>query len=178
MKVMEPTSGVLAQPAHDLNRKLCALGRLVGNTPLLGVHFQFRGRQRIIYAKCEQFNMTGSIKDRMALHILKKAYASGIFTRATLLASPSMGVSTRDMTDDLAGIDSEALDISFLVTFAEKLPDTDSSRIAVGASVGEGYRAYLRRRGTLSFRSWLKWMAASAITQDLWQKLDPFTRSN
>jgi hypothetical protein len=48
-----------------------------------------------------------------------------------VLASPSMGVSMRDMTDDLAGIDSQALDISFLVTYAEKLPDTDSSRIAV-----------------------------------------------
>lgn len=48
-----------------------------------------------------------------------------------VLASPSMGASTRDMTDDLAGIDSQALDISFLVTYAEKLPDTDSSRIAV-----------------------------------------------
>jgi hypothetical protein len=48
-----------------------------------------------------------------------------------VLATPSMGVSTRDMTDDLAGIDSQALDISFLVTYAEKLPDTDSSRIAV-----------------------------------------------
>src|SRR6202035_6184844 len=47
-----------------------------------------------------------------------------------VLASPSMGVSTRDMTDDLAGIDSQALDISFLVTYAEKLPATDSSRIA------------------------------------------------
>lgn len=47
-----------------------------------------------------------------------------------VLASPSMGVSTRDMTDDLAGIDSQALDISFLVTYAAKLPDTDSSRIA------------------------------------------------
>ena len=48
-----------------------------------------------------------------------------------VLASPSMGVSTRDMTGDLAGIDSQALDISFLITYAEKLPDTDSSRVAV-----------------------------------------------
>ena len=48
-----------------------------------------------------------------------------------VLASPSIGVSTRDMADDLAGIDSEAQDISFLVTYAEKLPDTDSSRVAV-----------------------------------------------
>jgi hypothetical protein len=34
------------------------------------------------------------------------------------LASPSMGASTRDMTDDLAGIDTQALDISFLISYA------------------------------------------------------------
>jgi hypothetical protein len=50
-----------------------------------------------------------------------------------VLASRSMGVSTRDMTDDVAGIDAQALDISFLVTYAEKLPDTDSSRVAVAS---------------------------------------------
>ncbi len=49
----------------------------MGNTPLLGIEFSYRGRRRVIYAKCEQLNLTGSIKDRMALHILKKGYASG-----------------------------------------------------------------------------------------------------
>ena len=48
-----------------------------------------------------------------------------------VLASRSMGVSTRNMTEDVAGIDAQALDISFLITYAEKLHDTDSSRIAV-----------------------------------------------
>jgi tetratricopeptide (TPR) repeat protein len=48
-----------------------------------------------------------------------------------VLASRSMGVSTRDMTDDLAGIDSQALDISFLISYAARLPDTDSSKVAV-----------------------------------------------
>jgi dienelactone hydrolase len=48
-----------------------------------------------------------------------------------VLASRSMGVSTRDMTDDLAGIDSQALDISFLISYAAKLPDTDSSQVTV-----------------------------------------------
>jgi hypothetical protein len=48
-----------------------------------------------------------------------------------VLASRSMGVATRDMTDDLAGIDSQALDISFLISYAARLPDTDSSKIAV-----------------------------------------------
>jgi pimeloyl-ACP methyl ester carboxylesterase len=48
-----------------------------------------------------------------------------------VLASPSMGVSTRDMTDDLDGINAQARDISFLITFARSLPDTDLSEVAV-----------------------------------------------
>lgn len=49
-----------------------------------------------------------------------------------VLASPDMGVSTRDMTSDLAGIDAQARDISFLIGYASSLPDTDMSEIAVG----------------------------------------------
>jgi pimeloyl-ACP methyl ester carboxylesterase len=48
-----------------------------------------------------------------------------------VLASPSMGVSTRDMTDDLDGINAQARDISFLITYAKMLPDTDLSEVAV-----------------------------------------------
>ena len=48
-----------------------------------------------------------------------------------VLASPSMGVSTRDMTDDLDGINAQARDISFLITYAKSLPDTDLSEVAV-----------------------------------------------
>jgi cysteine synthase A len=50
------------------------LKHMIGNTPLLAVRFAFRGKERVIYAKAEHINMTGSIKDRMAFHILKKAY--------------------------------------------------------------------------------------------------------
>ncbi len=48
-----------------------------------------------------------------------------------VLASPSLGVSTRDMTDDLDGINAQARDISFLITYARSLPDTDLSEVAV-----------------------------------------------
>jgi hypothetical protein len=48
-----------------------------------------------------------------------------------VLASPSIGVSTRDMTDDLDGINAQADDISFLITYAKSLPDTDLSEVAV-----------------------------------------------
>ena len=48
-----------------------------------------------------------------------------------ILASPSMGASTRDMTDDLDGINAQARDISFLITYAKTLPNTDLSEVAV-----------------------------------------------
>lgn len=48
-----------------------------------------------------------------------------------VLASPSLGVSTRDMTDDVNGINAQAHDISFLVGYAKNLSDTDISKIAV-----------------------------------------------
>jgi cysteine synthase A len=55
--------------------KFRALTRLVGNTPLVTIHFRYQGRERILYAKSEYISLTGSIKDRMALGILQKAYA-------------------------------------------------------------------------------------------------------
>jgi cysteine synthase A len=59
---------------QDLTHRIQGLSRLIGNTPLLAVETMFRGQRRTVYAKAENLNMTGSIKDRMALHILEKAY--------------------------------------------------------------------------------------------------------
>jgi cysteine synthase A len=53
------------------------LGRMVGNTPLLAIHLRYRDRTHTLYAKSEQLNMTGSIKDRLALHVLLRAYRRG-----------------------------------------------------------------------------------------------------
>jgi cysteine synthase A len=50
---------------------------MIGNTPLLAIDLLYRGQPRVLYAKYEQANLTGSIKDRMALHILREAYALG-----------------------------------------------------------------------------------------------------
>ncbi len=48
-----------------------------------------------------------------------------------VIASPDMGASTRDMTLDVDGINAQARDISFLIGYAETLPNTDMSAIAV-----------------------------------------------
>jgi cysteine synthase A len=58
-----------------LSSRIRGLARMVGNTPLLAIDFTYLGKPRILYAKSEQLNMTGSIKDRMALYILEHAYA-------------------------------------------------------------------------------------------------------
>jgi cysteine synthase A len=50
---------------------------MVGNTPLLEIHFTYRGNMRVLYAKAEHMNMTGSIKDRMAFYIMQRAYSEG-----------------------------------------------------------------------------------------------------
>jgi cysteine synthase len=51
--------------------------KLIGNSPLLVIRFSYKGKERTIYAKAEHYNITASIKDRMALYILERAYAEG-----------------------------------------------------------------------------------------------------
>jgi cysteine synthase len=60
---------------QTIELKLRGISHLIGNTPLLAINFYYKNELRTIYAKAENLNMTGSIKDRMALHIIKKAYA-------------------------------------------------------------------------------------------------------
>jgi cysteine synthase A len=57
--------------------RIRGLRSLVGNTPLLAIDFLYRGRRRTLFAKAEHLNLTGSIKDRMALHIIERAYRRG-----------------------------------------------------------------------------------------------------
>jgi len=64
-------------PETQTQRQFKGLGHLVGNTPLLVIELTYRGRPRVLYAKAEQMNMTGSIKDRMALHVVRRGYERG-----------------------------------------------------------------------------------------------------
>lgn len=67
------------------------LKHMIGNTPLVAVDFRFRGHARTIYAKAEHLNMTGSIKDRMAFHILKRAYREGTIRPGDTIAEATSG---------------------------------------------------------------------------------------
>jgi cysteine synthase len=73
------------------HQKLIALARLIGGTPLLEIHCRYRGHEHRIYAKHEAYNFTGSIKDRMALYILQRAYASGDIAPGDVIAEATSG---------------------------------------------------------------------------------------
>lgn len=51
-----------------------SLSRLVGNTPMAALRYRYReGDVQEILVKCEQYNLTNSIKDRVVLYALQKA---------------------------------------------------------------------------------------------------------
>jgi cysteine synthase A len=57
-----------------ISKSVRGLTSLIGNTPLFEIEFSWKGKPGKIFAKAEHLNMTGSIKDRMALHIIREAY--------------------------------------------------------------------------------------------------------
>ncbi|MGL1894490.1 MAG: cysteine synthase family protein [Spirochaetaceae bacterium] len=67
----------MEQTELKIQKAIYGISNLIGNTPLLEITFKYKGELRKIFAKAENYNLTGSIKDRMAMHILKKAYYSG-----------------------------------------------------------------------------------------------------
>ena len=46
---------------------------LIGNTPMIKIFYEYKGNQRYLYAKLEYYNLTGSIKDRVAYRIISDA---------------------------------------------------------------------------------------------------------
>ena len=71
--------------------RLAGLRSLVGNTPLLAIRCRYAGRRRTIYAKAEHLNLSGSIKDRMALHILRRAHERGDLVPGSLIIEATSG---------------------------------------------------------------------------------------
>ena len=84
-------SSALQITARPASSRIRQLKHMIGNTPLLAIRFSFRGKERVIYAKAEHLNMTGSIKDRMAFHILKKAYEEGRIRAGDTIAEATSG---------------------------------------------------------------------------------------
>jgi cysteine synthase A len=75
----------------DRRKPWSGIRPLIGNTPLLKIEYHFRGRPGVIFAKAENLNLTGSIKDRMAYHIVKKAYLSGQIKKGDMIVEATSG---------------------------------------------------------------------------------------
>ena len=50
---------------------------LVGNTPMIRIRYKLDGREGFVWAKLEAYNLSGSIKDRLAAHVITKSTANG-----------------------------------------------------------------------------------------------------
>jgi len=77
--------------SSDCRRTLSKLSALIGNTPLLEICFTWKGAAHRIFAKCEQMNLTGSIKDRMALAILEHAYREHLIQQSNTIVEVTSG---------------------------------------------------------------------------------------
>ena len=50
----------------------------IGNTPMIKIEYENEGIKNVVYIKLEYYNLTGSIKDRVAYYIINKAKIDGI----------------------------------------------------------------------------------------------------
>lgn len=91
--VRNAAASTLPAVSHPGREPPClrGLSALIGRTPLVSIRLRFRGRERVIHAKAEHYNFTGSIKDRMALSILTRAYRSGMLQPGDTIAEATSG---------------------------------------------------------------------------------------
>ena len=63
----------------------------IGNTPLIKVKYKYNGKEDYIYTKLEAYNLTGSIKDRVALYIIREAYKRGELKKGMEIVEATSG---------------------------------------------------------------------------------------
>ena len=63
----------------------------IGNTPLIKIKYKYNGKENYIYTKLESYNLTGSIKDRVAYYIIKKAYEQGTLKKEMEIVEATSG---------------------------------------------------------------------------------------
>ena len=71
--------------------KFETLRQLVGNTPLIMIDYKYKGEKRTLYAKAEYYNFSGSVKDRIALNILEKAFQTQAIKPGDIICETTSG---------------------------------------------------------------------------------------
>lgn len=67
------------------------MNKLIGNTPLIKIKYKYNNKIKDVYVKLEYYNLTGSIKDRMAYHIIKRAYEKGELKKGQTIVEATSG---------------------------------------------------------------------------------------
>lgn len=80
---------VLAMNTLLRHPRAAAVLSLIGNTPLVQLHFEREGV--MLLAKCEFCNPSGSVKDRFAKHVLLDAEARGLLKSDSVILECSSG---------------------------------------------------------------------------------------
>ena len=63
----------------------------IGKTPLIKIKYKYNGKEEYIYTKLESYNITGSIKDRVAYYIIKEAYKDKKLKKGTTIVEATSG---------------------------------------------------------------------------------------
>ena len=85
MSTLEPATSL------ELPVQFKAIESLVGKTPMIALRLNYKGVEQKVFAKLEYYNLSGSIKDRMALEVLKCAYRTGALRPGDLIVEATSG---------------------------------------------------------------------------------------
>ena len=64
---------------------------IIGNTPMIKIKYTYKGRENFIYSKLDYYNLSGSIKDRIAYYILNNAYENGKLKKGMEIVEATSG---------------------------------------------------------------------------------------
>ena len=67
------------------------IDKLIGNTPIVKIKYDYLGNVRNIYVKLEYYNYTGSIKDRLAYYILNESKKKGLLKDKQMIVEATSG---------------------------------------------------------------------------------------
>lgn len=63
----------------------------IGNTPMIKINYEYKGIKSYVYTKLEYFNLSGSIKDRVAYYIIKNAKEKGYLKEGQTIVEATSG---------------------------------------------------------------------------------------
>lgn len=64
---------------------------IIGNTPMIKINYKYKGQSKQIFVKLEYYNLTGSIKDRVAFYMINNAKENGILKEKMPLIEATSG---------------------------------------------------------------------------------------